>query len=62
MECENNNCTRTATIKNQEYHPDKWLCTYHANKEKVKGRLKKKLTKLNELKSKQDGLTSTTNK
>jgi hypothetical protein len=41
MECENKNCTRTATTKNQQYHPDKWLCTYHANKEKVGGRRKR---------------------
>jgi hypothetical protein len=43
MECENKKCTRLATIKNNQYHPDKWLCTYHANKLKIEGRLKRKL-------------------
>ena len=38
MKCENQKCTRTATIKNQQYHPDTWLCTYHANKAKIEGR------------------------
>ena len=42
MECEHKNCTRTATTRNLQYHPDKWLCTYHANKAKVEGRRKRK--------------------
>lgn len=42
MKCEHKNCTRTATIMNQQYHPDKWLCTYHANKAKTEGRRKRK--------------------
>jgi hypothetical protein len=46
MKCEHENCTRGATIKNQQYHPDKWLCTYHANKAKVEGRRKRKYEKL----------------
>jgi len=46
MECENINCTRNATIKNKQYHPDKWLCTFHANKLKIKGRQDRKLLKL----------------
>ena len=45
MFCEHDNCTRTATTRNLQYHPDKWLCTFHANKEKVKGRLKRKQNK-----------------
>ena len=40
--CEHKNCTRTATTNNLQYHPDKWLCTYHANKAKVEGRRKRK--------------------
>jgi hypothetical protein len=27
---------------NLQYHPDKWLCTYHANKAKIEGRRKRK--------------------
>jgi hypothetical protein len=46
MNCEHEKCTRDATIKNLEYHPDKWLCTYHANKAKLAGRIKRKLTVL----------------
>jgi hypothetical protein len=42
MKCENDKCTREATTKNQQYHPDKWLCTFHANKAKVDGRQKRK--------------------
>ncbi len=42
MKCEHKNCTRNATSKNQQYHPDKWLCTYHANKVVKEGRLKRK--------------------
>jgi hypothetical protein len=42
MKCEHKNCTRTATSNNLEYHPDKWLCTYHANKKVVEGRRKRK--------------------
>ena len=42
MKCEHNNCTRTATSKNKLYHPDKWLCTYHANKVTNEGRRKRK--------------------
>jgi len=45
MKCEHENCTRVATTKNQQYHPDKWLCTFHANKEKLKGRYKRKQAK-----------------
>lgn len=44
MNCEHEKCTRVATIKNSEYHPDKWLCTFHANKAKKEGRINKKLT------------------
>ena len=40
--CEHDNCTRTATSNNLEYHPDKWLCTYHANKKVIEGRRKRK--------------------
>lgn len=43
MECQHEKCTRTATSKNQQYHTDKWLCTYHANKAKIEGRMKRKL-------------------
>jgi len=42
MKCEHKNCTRTATSNNLEYHSDKWLCTYHANKKVVEGRRKRK--------------------
>ena len=42
MKCENEKCTRKATTKNLQYHPDKWLCTYHANKLKIEGRQKRK--------------------
>lgn len=42
MKCEHEKCTRDATTKNQEYNPDKWLCTFHANKAKVEGRRKRK--------------------
>ena len=42
MKCENKNCTRRATINNTQYHPDEWLCTYHANKSKSEGRMKRK--------------------
>ena len=45
MKCEHNNCTRTATTKTQEYHPDKWLCTYHGNKVKEEGRRKGKMVR-----------------
>ena len=47
MKCEQGKCTRTATIKNDEYHPNQWLCTFHANKEKIEGRIKRKLKKTN---------------
>lgn len=40
--CEHYNCTRTATRNNLEYHPDEWLCAYHANKKVVEGRRKRK--------------------
>lgn len=43
MKCQHENCTRDAKIKNLEYHPDKWLCTFHANKEKVAGRINRKI-------------------
>ena len=43
MNCEKDKCTRDATIKDGNYHPDKWFCTYHANKAKKEGRLNKKL-------------------
>ena len=46
IQCEHEKCTRVATTKNQEYHPDKWLCTFHANKAKLEGRLRKKLNKV----------------
>jgi hypothetical protein len=45
MKCQHENCTRDAKIKNLEYHPDKWLCTFHANKEKVAGRINQKINK-----------------
>tara|TARA_B100001245_G_C22756215_1_gene366041 strand:- start:334 stop:783 length:450 start_codon:yes stop_codon:yes gene_type:complete len=45
MKCEHNNCTRTATTKTQEYHPDKRLCTYHGNKVKEEGRRKGKMVR-----------------
>ena len=40
--CEHDNCTRNATSNNLEYHPDKWLCTYHANKKVIEGRRNRK--------------------
>jgi hypothetical protein len=43
MKCEQGKCTSTATIKNDEYHSNKWLCTFHANKAKKEGRIKRKL-------------------
>jgi hypothetical protein len=45
MKCEDKNCTIIATTKNLQYHPDKWLCTYHANKAVKKGRIKRKINK-----------------
>lgn len=45
MKCENEKCTREASVKNQHYFPDKWLCTYHANKATKEGRRKRKETK-----------------
>ncbi len=45
MKCQHENCTRDAKIKNLEYHPNKWLCTFHANKEKVAGRINQKINK-----------------
>ena len=44
MKCENEKCTREASVKNQHYFPDKWLCTYHANKATKEGRRKRKET------------------
>lgn|GEM_PF-4667268 len=32
MECQNKNCSRTATTSNLEYFKDIWYCTLHANK------------------------------
>jgi len=43
MKCQKNNCKNTATIMNREYHPDVWMCTFHANREKKMGRILKKL-------------------
>jgi len=40
--CDHINCSRMATTINLQYHPDKWLCTYHGNKEKIEGRIKRK--------------------
>jgi hypothetical protein len=42
MKCEHEQCTREATRRNQQYHPDKWLCTFHANKAKSEGRQNRK--------------------
>ena len=44
MKCEHGQgkCKRAAIIKNHLYHPEEWLCTYHANKAKVEGRRKRK--------------------
>tara|TARA_R110002167_G_scaffold122149_1_gene300604 strand:+ start:99 stop:245 length:147 start_codon:yes stop_codon:yes gene_type:complete len=43
MECQNKKkCKREATSKNMQYHPDEWLCTYHANKVVKEGRRKRK--------------------
>ena len=38
MKCEHKNCTRRATQSNLIYFPDKWYCTYHANKATKEGR------------------------
>jgi hypothetical protein len=46
MKCQHGKCTREARIKNLEYHPDKWLCTFHANKAKTKGRINRKLKRI----------------
>lgn len=43
MKCEL--CKRSATVKNQLYHTDSWLCTYHANKAKERGRIQRKIHK-----------------
>jgi hypothetical protein len=45
MECQHEKCTRRATVCNQQYFADKWLCTFHANKATKEGRIKRKLTK-----------------
>jgi len=42
MKCENKNCNRTATMTNLEYFKNIWYCTFHGNKEVVKGRRKRK--------------------
>lgn len=47
MKCQNDNCTRNATSLNMEYHKDKWLCTFHSNKEIKQGRINKKILKNN---------------
>jgi hypothetical protein len=47
MKCEHGNCKREARVKNLQYHPDKWLCAFHANKAKVEGRVNRKLKEKN---------------
>jgi hypothetical protein len=42
MKCEKETCTRTATSTNTQYHPNNWLCTYHANLIVKEGRRKRK--------------------
>jgi len=44
-ECEYEKCTRVATVKNNQYFPNKWLCTYHANKLTKEGRQHRKYGK-----------------
>lgn len=53
MKCQKNNCKNTATIMNMEYHPNVWMCTFHANREKKMGRILKKLKKINQWKKQQ---------
>jgi len=38
---------------NMEYHPNVWMCTFHANREKKMGRILKKLKKINQWKKQQ---------
>lgn len=42
MKCNHENCKRIATRMNQQYHPEKWLCTYHSNKIIKEGRRTRK--------------------
>jgi hypothetical protein len=41
MQCENKNCTRSATVSNSQYFKGVWYCTFHANKATKEGRRKK---------------------
>lgn len=45
MKCQHPNCTREARVRNLQYFPDKWYCTYHANKFTKEGRRKRKYGK-----------------
>jgi len=51
MICQHEKCTRRATSKNLIYHPDNWLCTFHANKIVKEGRRKRKYGKRTNIKN-----------